>query len=536
MNKLKFIAVGLVLSCFAVSAQQNRYWISPTSGNWSDANNWSTTLNGQATGGVPTTIDNVIFSGSDKGDCNINSNININKITTTDSYASSIRVNSNNVSVGTGGIQHTSGTIEGGSATISLTGDLLIDAPFISTNSMLVLAGGLTVTSDQFFNANEGKVLINSNGSTSISKYCTFNSLELYGQNQNVNVISAPEGIKVIDEFSIDANSGAIQLNALKLTLGGDFKVLDKWLLGTSKVEFVGYKEQKIIGNQSSMVDFFDLRIDKLSGDVITKEALRIYNQLELIDGNLKIGSLGSVLITSGASLEGGSNRSYIEGNCTKSGSSDFVFHLGANGVYHPLAVSNLSNTTEVSCQYIHASTPSSNNLSQPLAQIDECSYWIFSNSSNATMNLNFFLDNVNGCMLLSDTGDYEIAKLNNNQSWTLEPSTVSATTLSSGLVNPKNTFTLASSSMNECVDGALYWVGENSSSWQDPLNWSGSSGGEGGYGVPCTQNTAVFDENSIQDCDLSADVTISKVLILPEFAGEINTNGNALNIIELFK
>ena len=38
------------------------------------------------------------------------------------------------------------------------------------------------------------------------------------------------------------------------------------------------------------------------------------------------------------------------------------------------------------------------------------------------------------------------------------------------------------------------YWVGESSSNTNDPENWSGSSGGYGGYSVPGSSDTAIFD------------------------------------------
>jgi len=43
----------------------------------------------------------------------------------------------------------------------------------------------------------------------------------------------------------------------------------------------------------------------------------------------------------------------------------------------------------------------------------------------------------------------------------------------------------------------SIYWVGAGSTNWYDARNWSASSGGDGGYGVPTATNPVVFDGGS---------------------------------------
>src|SRR4029079_1237525 len=45
-----------------------------------------------------------------------------------------------------------------------------------------------------------------------------------------------------------------------------------------------------------------------------------------------------------------------------------------------------------------------------------------------------------------------------------------------------------------------LYWVAPSAGNWSDPLNWSYSSAGPGGAGVPDSDDAVVFDGGSVQN------------------------------------
>jgi hypothetical protein len=90
MAKLYAFLISCVLSIGLLSAQTAFYWVGPTSGNWNDANNWSTTSGGAGGAGVPTDIThNVIFD----TDALVNVDIspNLLSITVTNSSYATLR-------------------------------------------------------------------------------------------------------------------------------------------------------------------------------------------------------------------------------------------------------------------------------------------------------------------------------------------------------------------------------------------------------------------------------------------------------------
>ncbi len=76
-----------------------------------------------------------------------------------------------------------------------------------------------------------------------------------------------------------------------------------------------------------------------------------------------------------------------------------------------------------------------------------------------------------------------------------------------------------------QTMSGAnLYWVGTNNSSWSNHANWSLTSGGIGGAGVPASSTTVIFDGNSIGNCtiDVTSNTTIAGLDIQWGYAGAI--------------
>ncbi|MFN8020283.1 MAG: prepilin-type N-terminal cleavage/methylation domain-containing protein [Acidimicrobiales bacterium] len=60
-------------------------------------------------------------------------------------------------------------------------------------------------------------------------------------------------------------------------------------------------------------------------------------------------------------------------------------------------------------------------------------------------------------------------------------------------------------------ADVARYWVGTTSTSWSNPANWSTSSGGAGGAGVPTATDAVVLDGGGVRDLvvDPAANTTV---------------------------
>ncbi len=74
----------------------------------------------------------------------------------------------------------------------------------------------------------------------------------------------------------------------------------------------------------------------------------------------------------------------------------------------------------------------------------------------------------------------------------------------------------------SEAYGANRYWVGASSASWNDPANWSATSGGPGGASVPSASDTAVFDGNGNVNCNIDVNATVARFRILSGYTAAI--------------
>src|SRR5687768_6712738 len=74
------------------------------------------------------------------------------------------------------------------------------------------------------------------------------------------------------------------------------------------------------------------------------------------------------------------------------------------------------------------------------------------------------------------------------------------------------------------------FWIATTSGNWNDPANWSATSGGAGGATVPTTGNLAVFNGvgGGNGNCNLDVAPTVAGIT-LSGYTGIIDLNGNVL-------
>lgn len=71
------------------------------------------------------------------------------------------------------------------------------------------------------------------------------------------------------------------------------------------------------------------------------------------------------------------------------------------------------------------------------------------------------------------------------------------------------------------------FWVASTPGNWNDPANWSTTSGGAGGASVPIAGNTAIFNNLGLGTCVLDVSPTLSAITINTTFTGSIDLPGN---------
>lgn len=71
------------------------------------------------------------------------------------------------------------------------------------------------------------------------------------------------------------------------------------------------------------------------------------------------------------------------------------------------------------------------------------------------------------------------------------------------------------------------FWVAAGPGNWNDPANWSTTSGGAGGASVPVAGNTAIFNNLGLGTCILDISPNISAITVNATFTGTIDLPAN---------
>jgi hypothetical protein len=79
-------------------------------------------------------------------------------------------------------------------------------------------------------------------------------------------------------------------------------------------------------------------------------------------------------------------------------------------------------------------------------------------------------------------------------------------------------------------VRAARYWVATRTSTWNNPANWSTTSGGTGGASVPGASDAVTFDINGQGNCTIDAAVNIQKITVSFGYFGTITQGANSFS------
>ena len=71
-------------------------------------------------------------------------------------------------------------------------------------------------------------------------------------------------------------------------------------------------------------------------------------------------------------------------------------------------------------------------------------------------------------------------------------------------------------------TQAARYWVATTTSNWNNPANWSTTSGGTGGASVPGAADAVTFDFNGRGSCAIDVAVNIQKITVSFGYTGTI--------------
>ena len=88
--------------------------------------------------------------------------------------------------------------------------------------------------------------------------------------------------------------------------------------------------------NNKNAVFHFDING---AGEKFISDKLPVSNRLDLTLGIVNVSDADTLLIANGASINGGSAASYVNGALTHQGTGYKFFPIGINGGYYPLGI-----------------------------------------------------------------------------------------------------------------------------------------------------------------------------------------------------
>lgn len=221
----------------------------------------------------------------------------------------------------------------------------------------------------------------NSGGTMTLSK------LEFIGSGGTQTVTGK---IQVTDTFSTSGTGNCI-INGDTLELQGNmvWNNTSSGSGGNVVYKFSGSVAQVISGTVT--VPLSKMLLKKTSGDISLLTSVDIAADLKFESGYIVPDTLNWVIFKHGATATGASEYSFVKGTVKKIGSSAFVFPVGKDTVYNPIAITAPANSNDAfTAEYFNNAQPHGFNKDS-LTYLSDCEYWNViraSGSSNVAVEL----------------------------------------------------------------------------------------------------------------------------------------------------
>ncbi|MBK9420203.1 MAG: hypothetical protein IPN44_04025 [Flavobacteriales bacterium] len=127
---------------------------------------------------------------------------------------------------------------------------------------------------------------------------------------------------------------------------------------------------------------FYNLRVNKPSGDLTLNNPVRVQNNVDFLSGHVFTSAANLLTIVSGATATNMNNASYVNGPVERLGSATLLtFPVGKLGHYRPISLLDMAGTTSATgfiSEYFNSSTFADIGAAhQPvLDHVSDCEYW----------------------------------------------------------------------------------------------------------------------------------------------------------------
>lgn len=218
----------------------------------------------------------------------------------------------------------------------------------------------------------------------------------IYATNYSNLTIAGTSGTKtLLGETTVNGSltiSRPLATNNYQLTIGGNFVQNNTFTQGTGTVIFNGSTAQNISG--SSATTFYNLTVNKISGELTLSKAISVTNILSLQGGivNTTASNLLTVTGTSVSAVTGGSATAYVSGPLLRylpaslSSGTSYNFPVGKSGSYYPFTLVNPLTGTNTITALVEANTGNpGGNTDASLSSKSTTEYWTLTTTGNFT-------------------------------------------------------------------------------------------------------------------------------------------------------
>lgn len=528
----------------------NYYWVSPSSGVWSSSSNWSTSPGGAGGAGVPSTGDTAIFTPDSNTDCRFDLSLTGAGIVFQSGYTATSDFASDNLDHSLSSIDSTNqstNTIALGTQTITLTGTVYLSninwtggvANFVldgnfefngTANANMTTYANLTIAAGASITSSSGNLGISARDILVYGSYTIagssgdvkpYNSLQVLGAGQLNDCRITPDiNYAVTINIENDCSSCSIKMSpkgaagqchiSLNNTSIASVDCTPGGGPGNSTIRF--YDDLNVIGschfqggsNPANTVQYiFDADI-LVGGDFSLASASGGYTWSStgvlVLNGSggqlldLNNDDVGGLEINKPSGLVSLVNDFIADGVTVTSGSLDFQGYGVTTGDFS--AEANTSFVSTVSTGTLTCDNFALNGLSGleiSWSNIDiSASTTAISDYASATNS------DASGGVNVSA---YHFTDNGGNTGWVL-------------------------TSFN------VYWVSGSSANWNSSTNWSTTSGGVGGWGVPGEQDQVNFNGSGLGNCRLNTSIAAYGIKVASGFTGSIDGASDNLDHI----
>lgn len=213
----------------------------------------------------------------------------------------------------------------------------------------------------------------------------------------NQGLLSVKEGTvwRIKGNFSNDEDGTLIQNG--QLLLDGNWQ--NDGTATAPTAGFVEIRGESISGNEDT--PFYILRINNTDGIGVQVQGdanIEIGQQLAFINGLLLSSKDNLVVFKEGSTYIGADDIRYIEGACQKLGNEDFVFPIGRNGYFKPIAIQDLSQSGAFTAEFFYMLPPNPQAIEEDnlegLVAVSQCEYWTLDRNGAQQARVRLFFDN----------------------------------------------------------------------------------------------------------------------------------------------